>query len=78
MSALPMEKNMRSYYRNLCKLFDLPDKSNIELEIDKQITIQSPHATWVFFIGESSNGRTPDFDSVYLGSNPSSPGSSII
>lgn len=25
------------------------------------------------FIGESSNGRTADFDSVNLGSNPSSP-----
>lgn len=25
-------------------------------------------------IGESSNGRTPDFDSVCPGSNPGSPG----
>lgn len=29
-------------------------------------------------IGESSNGRTPDFDSVCLGSNPSSPGFGLL
>ncbi len=28
--------------------------------------------------GESSNGRTADFDSVSLGSNPSSPGYQLI
>ena len=31
-------------------------------------------AVKAYEIGESSNGRTPDFDSVCPGSNPGSPG----
>ena len=53
-------------------IFNFFIKNNLHY-IKKSLSYISLFWEYFFGIGESSNGRTPDFDSVCLGSNPSSP-----
>ncbi len=55
--------------------YSLIRQKSLALELGFYIVLEPRRA--FFRIGESSNGRTTDFDSVCLGSNPSSPKCSL-
>ena len=63
----------RKLYKHLKKSIQSIYSPPIRLNIQGYISHLLICYIWITFIGESSNGRTTDFDSVCLGSNPSSP-----